>query len=102
MAKDVKSIAIRRHSTLIIYSKGNGRVIHISHVELAEGASVPPDPEIERYSLEDACRIHSVEPTGLGIISINPKEFNPDLVYSVEEKTGTLRSAASKHTQRRR
>jgi hypothetical protein len=102
MAKDVKSLAIRRHSTLIIYSKGNGRVIHISHVELAEGASVPPDPEIERYSLEDACRIHGLEPTELGIMSIDPKDFKPDLVYSVDEKTGTLHSAASRHTQRPR
>jgi|SRR6516162_520595 hypothetical protein len=101
MAKDVETGATQRHMTFMIYSKGNGRVIHISHVELAESASAPLDvlSEIERWSLEVACRIHGAVQSELGIISIDPKDFKPDLVYSVNEKTGTLQSASS-HTQR--
>ena len=101
MAEDVKTVAIRRHSTLMIHSKDNGRVIHISHVELADGASASPEllSEIERCSIEDARRIHGAAQAELGVISVDPKDFKPDLVYSVDEKTGTLQSAPSKHSQ---
>jgi len=89
MAKDVETGATQRHSTFMIYFKGNGRVIHIAHVELAESASAPSDvlSEIERWSLEAASRIYGAAQSELGIISIDPKDLKPDLVYSVDEKT---------------
>ena len=101
MAKHVETGATQRHMTFMIYSKGNGRVIYIAHVELTESASAPLDvlSEIQQCSLEVACRIYGAAQSELGIIAIDPKYFKPDLVYSVDEKTGTLQSASS-HTQR--
>ena len=60
MAKDVETGATQRHSTFMIYFKGNGRVIHIAHVELAESASAPRRIRHSALPQKSACADRSL------------------------------------------
>src|SRR6516162_1894036 len=59
MANDVSLGALKRHRTWMVYMKRTGRVTHISHVGVVGASAAAPEliAEIERHSLEDACRL---------------------------------------------
>jgi hypothetical protein len=64
--------------------------------------SIPPAEflsEIERNALEDASRVHGVERDKLAIISIDPKEYRPDVVYSVDLATRALKTSPIRRTR---
>jgi hypothetical protein len=83
---------LRRHSTSLVYAKGSGHVLHVSHIEVMEGSTPPPEllSQIELGAVDEACRIHGVARDRLAVVSLDPKEFKPDVIYSVDLATGTL------------
>jgi hypothetical protein len=91
---------LRQHSTSLVYNTGTGQVLLISHVGVLEGVTPKPESlsEIERNLVEDASRIHGVAKDKLAIISIDPKEYKPDVVYSVDVATRVVKTNPIKTT----
>lgn len=92
MAEGLHAGRLRRHKTWMVYAKKSGAVIHISHVGLAEGASASPEllAETERRSLEHACRIHGVAEADVAVIALDPEQFKPLHIYTVDPANGTV------------
>jgi hypothetical protein len=92
---------LRTHSTSLVYATGSGQVLHISHVEVMEGVTPPPEflSEIERNALDQAFRIHGVPRDNLAILSIDPKDYRPNVVYSVDVATRAVKTSPITRTR---
>jgi hypothetical protein len=81
-------------NTTLVYLRSSGRVLHVSNVELMEGAPPPPEffPGFDDHAVDEACRIHGVARENLGIAVLDPGEYKRGLVYSVDPASGTVTS----------
>jgi hypothetical protein len=89
--RDSYATAPQRYASYVVYEKATGRVAHLFHVELMEGASAPPQTKIERDALISASRASHTKEASLGLLAISPSDIKPRTKYAVDLKTLTLR-----------
>jgi hypothetical protein len=82
--------AARRHGSYAVYHKTTGDVVYVLHVELMEGASAPPQTDIERQAVISASQASSTDEASLAVLAINPADVKPGAMYAVHLKTRKL------------
>ncbi len=91
----------QRHTTSIVYEKTTGTVVFIHHTELMKGASAPESSEIERQTLRLASQVRGMDETNLGVLSVDPHTFNPNMTHTVDPTTHTLKSVPKTPSRKR-
>jgi hypothetical protein len=94
--------ALRRHGSYVVYEKAAGRIVHLLHVELMEGASVPQSTDIEREAVISGSRTSGISEASLGVLAISPSDIKRGAKYAVDLKTGKLHELKTEKPRRLR
>lgn len=79
-------VEIAKESTVVIYDKNNGRVVHTHHFVTAKGGVHPDRNTQEKQATEHAELAHASLSKSFGILHADSANMKPGVQYKVDTK----------------
>lgn len=84
------TVSDRNRRTYFVYDKETGKIAHTVYVEVALGADMPPETEIEQQVMISAVNATGNAAQGLDILLVGPERVKPGMIYRVDPRTRDL------------
>jgi hypothetical protein len=82
----------QRRRSYAVYDKASGKVVHLVHVEVMDGAVEPAPDQIEKEVLTSGSRISGMSEDELDILSVADGQLKPRSSYSVDLESRSFRA----------